>query len=92
VSSAASRHVQNLALGQTNSLPPCRPHSNTYQDALKLLASGRLPNVAKLVTTRVPLAEATKAFETLIKGKDDEGNMVLKIVSLMSRLMIGPPN
>lgn len=58
-----------------------RPYSNTYQDALKLLASGRLPNVAKLVTTRVPLSEATKAFETLIKGKDDDGNMVLKIVS-----------
>lgn len=56
-------------------------HSNTYQDSLKLLASGRLPNVAKLVTTRIPLANAKKAFETLVKGVDDEGKMVLKVVS-----------
>jgi threonine dehydrogenase-like Zn-dependent dehydrogenase len=39
-----------------------------------------MPNVAKLVTTRIPLADAADAFETLIKGKDAQGNMVLKIV------------
>ncbi len=60
------------------------PHSNTYQDSLKLLASGQLPNVAKLVTTRIPLAEAKKAFETVVKGVDDEGKFVLKVVSSIS--------
>ncbi len=60
------------------------PHSNTYQDSLKLLASGQLPNVAKLVTTRIPLADAKKAFETVVKGVDDEGKFVLKVVSSIS--------
>jgi hypothetical protein len=42
------------------------------------------------VTTRFPLADAADAFETLVKGKDAQGNMVLKIVSLVIVRRIRP--
>ncbi len=58
--------------------------ANTYPAALALLASGRLSNIHKLVTHRVPLERASGAggaFDLVMKGKDDKGQMVLKVVS-----------
>lgn len=58
--------------------------ANTYPAALALLSSGRLSNIHKLVTHRLPLERAAGeggAFDLVMKGKDDKGQMVLKVVS-----------
>lgn len=55
-------------------------YANTYPEALRLLGSGKLRNVEKLITHRVPLADTTRAFELLARGKDENGNMVMKII------------
>jgi len=58
-------------------------YANTYPAALAILASGKLDNVDKLVTHRFSLAQTAQAFNLLARGKDEAGNMVLKV-------MIGP--
>ncbi|KAF8549141.1 GroES-like protein [Imleria badia] len=55
-------------------------YANTYSDALSLLASGKLQNIGKLVTHRLGLEDTARAFELLTRGKDDDGNMVLKVM------------
>lgn len=55
-------------------------YANTYPEAIALFASGKLPNVDKLVTHRFPVEQTAAAFELLSKGRDDKGDMVLKIV------------
>ena len=55
-------------------------YAHTYPTALQLLASGRLPNIEKIITHRFPLKDAARAFELLQRGRDDEGNMVLKVM------------
>lgn len=53
-------------------------YANTYPEALALLGSGKLGDVGKMITQRYPLHEAGKAFEALKKGRDEEGNYVIK--------------
>jgi L-iditol 2-dehydrogenase len=55
-------------------------YANTYPEALSLLGSGRLQNVEKLISHRFPLSEAQKAFELMMRGQDEHGNMVLKVM------------
>lgn len=55
-------------------------YANTYPEALKLLGSGKLRNVEKLITHRIPLEDTPRAFELMARGKDEDGNMVIKIV------------
>ncbi|EMD35627.1 hypothetical protein CERSUDRAFT_106920 [Gelatoporia subvermispora B] len=55
-------------------------YAHTYPAALSLLASGALPGIEQLVTHRVPLHEAKQAFELLAKGRDEAGNVVLKVM------------
>lgn len=55
-------------------------YANTYPEALSLLATGKLQNIEKLISHRLPLEDAANAFELLARGKDDEGNVVLKII------------
>lgn len=55
-------------------------YCNTYPAALALLGSGKLPNLEKIITHRFPLEQSARAFELLAKGRDDDGNMVLKIM------------
>jgi L-iditol 2-dehydrogenase len=55
-------------------------YANTYPAALSLLASGKLRNIEKLITHRFALKDAVRAFETLARGKDENGNMVIKIM------------
>ncbi|KAF9652750.1 GroES-like protein [Thelephora ganbajun] len=55
-------------------------YANTYPTAIKLLNSGKLGNVEKLISHRMLLEDTAKAFNLLSRGKDDSGNMVLKIV------------
>ncbi|KAF8155722.1 chaperonin 10-like protein [Crassisporium funariophilum] len=55
-------------------------YANTYPEALHLLASGSLPTVSRLVTHRFGLSETKKAFETLARGVDDKGALVLKVM------------
>lgn len=55
-------------------------YANTYPEALKLLGSGKLRNIEKLITHRVPLEDTARAFELLSRGKDEDGNMVIKVV------------
>lgn len=53
-------------------------YANTYPEALALLGSGRLGDVAAMITQRYPLEQAGKAFEALQKGRDEDGNFVIK--------------
>ena len=55
-------------------------YAHTYPTALQLLASGRLPNIEKIITHRFALEDTARAFELLQRGRDDEGNMVLKVM------------
>lgn len=71
LSAAATREVD---------IQGCFRYANTYPKALGLLSSGSLKNVEKLVTHRFALEESAHAFDLLAKGKDDNGNMVLKVM------------
>jgi len=55
-------------------------YANTYPTAIELLSSGKLENIEKLISHRMPLEDTAKAFNLLSRGKDDSGNMVLKII------------
>jgi L-iditol 2-dehydrogenase len=55
-------------------------YANTYPEAIKLLASGKLRNIEKIITHRIPLEDAARGFELLARGKDEGGNLVIKIV------------
>ncbi|KAF5356968.1 hypothetical protein D9756_006637 [Leucocoprinus leucothites] len=55
-------------------------YANTYPTALSLLSSGQLENIEKLVTHRFGLQDTRKAFETLARGVDENGQLVLKIM------------
>ena len=58
-------------------------YANTYPRAIELLASKDplLPDLTKLVTHRFSgLDNIPKAFDMAAKVKDDEGNLVLKVM------------
>jgi len=55
-------------------------YANTYPAALSLLASGKLKNIERIITHRFPLEQAAHAFELLARGKDEHGNLVLKVM------------
>ncbi|KAF9225880.1 GroES-like protein [Gyrodon lividus] len=55
-------------------------YANTYPAALSLLASGKLSNIEKLITHRIQLQDTAGAFELLARGKDEDGNMVIKVI------------
>jgi L-iditol 2-dehydrogenase len=53
-------------------------YANTYPDAIALLASGQLGDVGKMISQRYPLERANEAFEDMKRGKDKDGNTVIK--------------
>jgi L-iditol 2-dehydrogenase len=56
-------------------------YCNTYAAGIKLLESGRLPNLDDMVThTVLGLANAVEAFELAGRTKADDGKLVLKVV------------
>ncbi|KAM5543482.1 hypothetical protein V8D89_002733 [Ganoderma adspersum] len=55
-------------------------YAHTYPTALQLLSSGKLPNIEKLITHRFELKDTARAFELLARGRDEEGNAVLKVM------------
>lgn len=55
-------------------------YANTYPAALELLGSGKLPNIEKLISHRIPLEDSAKAFELLARGKDEDGRVVIKVM------------
>jgi len=56
-------------------------YCNTYTAGIRLLESGRLPNLGNMVTHRFKgLKRAREAFELAGRTKDDEGELVLKVV------------
>ncbi|OAX42320.1 GroES-like protein [Rhizopogon vinicolor AM-OR11-026] len=55
-------------------------YANTYPEAIKLLSSGKLRGIEKLITHRIPLEDAARGFELLARGKDEQGNLVIKVV------------
>jgi len=78
-------------MGTANLVLPCGPsllrevdligvfrYCNTYPEALALLGSGQLGDVSKMVSQRYPLEQAEQAFEDLKRGRDKDGNPVIK--------------
>lgn len=58
-------------------------YASTYEDAIKLVSSGNplLPDLSKLITQRfVGFADVPNAFAMAGRVKDDEGNLVLKVL------------
>ncbi|CZR50914.1 probable sorbitol dehydrogenase [Phialocephala subalpina] len=58
-------------------------YANTYEDAIKLVSSGNplLPDLTKLITQRfVGFEGIPNAFAMAGRVKDDEGNLVLKVL------------
>ena len=53
-------------------------YCNTYPEALALLGSGRLGDVGRMVSQRYPLDRALEAFEDMRRGRDKDGNTVIK--------------
>lgn len=45
-----------------------------------MIEAGRLPDIGKLVTNRYSVAKANEAFETLARGKNEDGSLVIKIM------------
>ncbi|KAL7006933.1 hypothetical protein EMMF5_003517 [Cystobasidiomycetes sp. EMM_F5] len=71
VSAAAFREVDMIGVFR---------YCNTYPDALALFGAGKLPNADKLVTTRFKLENSNAAFDALMKGKDENGNLIIKLM------------
>ncbi|KAK4702782.1 L-iditol 2-dehydrogenase, partial [Phenoliferia sp. Uapishka_3] len=71
ISAAAFREVDVMGVFR---------YANTYPDALALFGAGKLPNAEKLVTHHFTLANVNEAFDTLLAGKDPQGNMVMKLM------------
>jgi L-iditol 2-dehydrogenase len=58
-------------------------YANTYPRVMELLASKNplLPDLAKLITQRFKgMENIPKAFDMAARVKDDDGNLVLKVV------------
>lgn len=60
-------------------------YSNTYPEVLRILTEennkGKMPDIGKLVTQRLKgLDTVPEAFATASKVKDDEGNLVIKVM------------
>lgn len=55
-------------------------YCHTYPDAIALFGSGKLGNADKLVTTRFKLKDANAAFDALLNGKDESGNLIIKLM------------
>jgi L-iditol 2-dehydrogenase len=53
-------------------------YANTYPDALALLGSGQLGDVSKMISQRYSLERAAEAFEDMKRGRDKDGNTVIK--------------
>lgn len=53
-------------------------YANCYPDAIALLASGQLGDVGQMISQRYPLERANEAFEDMKRGKDKDGNTVIK--------------
>jgi hypothetical protein len=51
-----------------------------YPEALAMFGANQLPSLDKLVMATFPLKQATEAFETLTKGRDEHDNMVMTIM------------
>jgi L-iditol 2-dehydrogenase len=58
-------------------------YANTYEDAIRLIASGDplLPDLNKLITQRFKGLDSTPvAFEMARRVKDDKGELVIKVL------------
>ncbi|KAG8873518.1 hypothetical protein FRB97_006661 [Tulasnella sp. 331] len=55
-------------------------YANCYPEALSLLGSGKLPGIEKMVTQRFPIEDTERAFETLRRGRGDNGELVVKVM------------
>ena len=71
ISAAATREVDVLGTFR---------YANTYPSALAMLTAGVLRGVDDLVTHRFPLDRVQDAFQLIMDGVDDKGNIVLKVI------------
>ena len=49
-------------------------------NAVQYMSKRKTPDITRLITHRVPLAESARAFELLARGRDEQGRMVVKVV------------
>lgn len=71
LSSAACREVDILGSFR---------YCDTYPEALRMLGSGELEGVERLVTHRYGLEDTKRAFEVMRRGVGDDGEVVLKVM------------
>lgn len=73
--------ISNAATREVDIIGSFR-YADTYKEALELLASNSIPPIMDLVTHRVPfnVDAVKKAFEAMAKGKDEKGQLVIKII------------
>lgn len=55
-------------------------YANAYPTAIRMIVSGRLPGIERLITHRRVLQEGASAFLLALDGKDGDGQPVLKAV------------
>ena len=78
ISAAALREVDLIGVFR---------YANTYEEAIRMLSNPpkELPDLTKLVTQRYKgMSSITQAFEMAGKSKDEQGNLVIKVVVDMS--------
>ncbi|KZT54646.1 GroES-like protein [Calocera cornea HHB12733] len=76
---AAMFPLSAAALREVDVIGVFRYH-HTYPEALRLIGSGALAGIEKMVTHRFALEDARAAFELLAKGGDDKSGMVIKVM------------
>ncbi|KAG8896746.1 hypothetical protein FRC00_005367, partial [Tulasnella sp. 408] len=71
--------ISSFALREVDIIGVFR-YANCYPEALRLLGSGKLRGVEKMVTHRFPLEQTERAFETLRRGRGENGELVVKVM------------
>ncbi|KZO95473.1 GroES-like protein [Calocera viscosa TUFC12733] len=76
---AAMFPLSAAALREVDVIGVFRYH-HTYPEALRLIGSGALAGIEKMVTHRFALEDTQRAFELLAKGGDEHSGMVIKVM------------
>ena len=67
-------------------------YANCYPEALRLLGSGKLHGIEKMVTQRYPIEETDRAFEAVRRGRGEDGELVVKVMVNVTQSPSTPPS